>query len=134
MTVPRSLSFVDLAKVPGGVAIMQRNNKDEIDNLLFQLGFDTRIGWELVECLHRPLTSNQAVFGFRVEGVERCDREWIDSNHASFEAKVEAVQDKSLRDALLEMCKTGSADKTWSNKDTAKAVVRSEAKNYQKKV
>ena len=132
--VPRSISFYDLKCIPGAIGIMQRNNKDEIDNLLFQLGFDTRIGWELVECHHRPLTSNQAVFGFRVEGVERCDPAWIKSDNSSLEARIEAVEDKTLREALVEMNRTGSADKTWINEDAAKAVVRSEAKNYQKKV
>lgn len=128
MTTPRSLSFVDLAKVPNGVQIMQRNNKEEIDNLLFQYGFDIKYGWELVECNHRPLTSNQAVYGFRVEGVERCDQEWLDSGFASLEARMEAVKDPTLRDALLELCKTGSADKTWTNEDTAKSVLKNQKK------
>ena len=128
MTVPRSLSFVDIAKIPNGVAIMQRNNKDEIDNLLFQLGFDTRIGWELVECHHRPLTSNKAVFGFRVEGVERCDPAWVNSDNSSLESRIENVADPHLREALMEMSKTGTADKAFTNEDTARSVLKSQSK------
>lgn len=128
MTTPRSLSFVDIAKIPGGIAIMQKNNKEEIDNLLYQYGFDTKYGWELVECNHRPLTSNQAVFGFRVEGIERVDQDWLDSGFASLEARMEAVKDPTLRDALLEMCRTGSADKTFQNEDVAKSVLKNQKK------
>lgn len=128
MTTPRSLSFVDVAKIPGGIAIMQKNNKEEIDNLLFQYGFDIKYGWELVECSHRPLTSNQAVFGFRVEGIERVDQEWLDSGFASMEARMEAVKDPHLRDALLEMCRTGSSDKTFQNEDIAKSVLKNQKK------
>ena len=125
---PRAVSFVDLAKIPGGIAIMQRNNKQEIDNLLEQLGFDLKLGWQLMECLHRPLTSNQAVFGFRVEGYESCSDEWINSGFASLEARMEAVKDPHLRDALLEMCRTGSSDKTFQNEDTAKSVLKNQKK------
>ena len=126
--VPRSLSFVDIAKVPGGTQVMQRNNKEEIDNLLVQLGFDIKLGWELVECHHRPLTSNRAVYGFRIEGYESCSDEWIKSGNASLEARLEAVQDKSLRDELIGMCKTGTADKTFQNDETAKSVLKNQKK------
>ena len=131
---PRAISFVDLKCIPGAIGIMERNNKKEIETLLEQLGFDIKLGYEINVCHHRALTTNQPVYGPRVEGYESCSDEWLDSGFASFEAKVEAVQDKSLRDALLEMSRTGSADKTWINEDTAKSVVRSEAKNYQKKI
>lgn len=131
---PRNMSFSDLAKVPMAIKIMQNGNKEEIDNLLYQYGYDVKIGYEIEDKYHRSLTNNEVVYGPYIMGYERQDQEWLDSGFASFEAKVEAVQDKSLRDALLEMSRTGSADKTWINEDTAKAVVRSEAKNYQKKI
>ena len=130
---PRNVSFSDLAKVPMAIKIMQSGSKEEIDNLLYQYGYDVKIGYEIEDKYHRSLTSNEVVYGPYIMGYERQDQEWLNSGFASMEARMEAVTDPHLRQALLEMCKTGSADKTWSNKDTAKAVVRSEAKNYQKK-
>ena len=131
---PRNMSFSDLAKVPMAIKIMQNGNKEEIDNLLYQYGYDVKIGYEIEDKYHRSLTSNEVVYGPYIMGYERQDQEWLNSGFASMEARMEAVTDPHLRQALLEMCKTGSSDKTWSNEDTAKAVVRSEAKNYQKKV
>ena len=131
---PRAISFVDLKCIPGAIGIMERNDKKEVETLLEQLGYDVKLGYEINVCHHRALTTNQAVYGPRIEGYESCSDEWLNSGNASLEAKIEAAKDPHLREALVEMNRTGSADKTWSNKDTAKAVVRSEAKNYQKKV
>ena len=130
---PRVISFVDLKCIPGAIGIMERNDKKEVETLLEQLGYDIKLGYEINVCHHRVMTTNQPVYGPRVEGYESCSDDWLDSGFASMEARMEAVTDPHLRQALLEMCKTGSSDKTWTNEDTAKAVVRSESKNYQKK-
>lgn len=123
---PRNMSFSDLAKVPNAIKIMQNGKKEEIDNLLHQYGYDIRIGYEIEDKYHRSLTSNEVVFGPYIMGFERQDDEWINSGFASLEARMEAVKDPHLREALLEMCRTGSSDKTWSNEDTAKAVIKSQ--------
>ena len=125
---PRNMSFSDLAKVPMAIKIMQNGNKEEIDNLLYQYGYDVKIGYEIEDKHHRSLTSNEVVYGPYIMGYERQDQEWLDSGFASMEARMEAVTDPHLRQALLEMCKTGSADKTWTNEDTAKAVIKSQKK------
>ena len=107
MNTPRSLSFVDLASVPGAIGIMQRNNKQEVDNLLWQYGFDTKAGVQYLECLHRPLTAdtNEPVKGILITGFERDDQEWLSGEFASFEAKLDACEDYELRDELLAMNK-----------------------------
>lgn len=125
---PRNLSFRDLAKVPGAIKIMQSGSKEEIDNLLYQYGYDIRVGYEIENRYHRPLTSNEVVYGPYIMGYERQDQEWLNSGFASLEAHTEAVKDPSLRDALLEMCRTGSSDKTFQNEDTAKAVLKNQKK------
>ena len=126
--VPRSISFVDLKCIPGAIGIMERNDEEEIKTLLEQLGFDVRLGYEINVCHHRALTTNEAIYGPRIEGYESCSEDWINSGFASMEARMEAVTDPHLREALLEMCKTGSSDKTWSNEDTAKAVIQNQKK------
>ena len=106
---PRNLSFSDLAKVPNAIKIMQSGKKEEIDNLLHQYGYDIRVGYEIEDKYHRSLTSNEVVYGPYIMGYERQDQDWIDSGFASLEARMEAVKDPHLRDALLELCKTGAS-------------------------
>lgn len=132
MPVPRSISFVDLKMIPGAIGIMERNNKQEIENLLEQLGFDIKLGYEINVCHHRALTTNQAVYGPRLEGYESCSDEWLKSGNCSLEAKIEAVKDPHLREDLVQMNRTGSSDKTFQNEDTAKAVLRNETSKHQK--
>ena len=131
MAAVRSISIIDLAKIPGAVGVIQRNKQEEIATLLHQIGFDTTYGWELNECLHRPLTAktNEPFFGIRVEGFERCDPEWIKSGLASAEAILDSCTDKTLRDELVRMNKQGSCDKTWGNEEAAKSVIRKEIEN-----
>lgn len=126
--VPRSISFYDLKGIPGVIGIMERNNKEEINNLLEQLGFDTKIGYEINICQHRALTTNEVINGPRLEGYESVSESWLKSGNASLEARMEAVDDHSLRDTLMEMSRTGSADKVWINEDSAKAVLKSQKK------
>lgn len=105
MSVPRQLSIFDLKLIPGAVGIIQRNDKQEIDHLLYDLGFDVNYGYEYEESLHRPLTwkTNEPQMGVRIVGVERRDSEWITSDNASWEAKVDAVEDDAFRGELIEM-------------------------------
>lgn len=130
MAAVRSISIVDLAKIPGAVEVIQRNKQEEVANLLHQIGFDTTYGWELNECLHRPLTAKtkEPFFGIRVKGFERCDPEWIKSGYASAEAILDSCTDNTLRDELVRINKQGSADKAWHSEETAKSVIRQEIK------
>lgn len=123
---PRSISFTDLAKIPGAVGVMERNNKEEINNLLSHLGFDTRLGFEINMCSHRALTTNTAVYGPRVEGWELTTPEWINSGNASLEARIESCKDKTLREELLKLNKTGCSDKSMTDEGSAKNVVKGE--------
>ena len=126
--VPRSISFTDLAKVPGAVKIMERNDKREIEQLLSQMGFDVRLGFEINVCTHRALTTNQAVHGPRIEGYELSTPEWLSSGMASVEARMESCEDHSLRDELLKLNKTGTSDKAMTDEGVAKSVVNKEKK------
>lgn len=123
---PRSLSVFDLLKVPAAAGIIQRNNKSEIDSLLFQLGFDVKLGYEMVHCLHRPLTSNKPVDGIRIEGWELMTQEWLNSGNASLEARMEACTDPTLREELIKLNKTGCSDTSMTDEGVARSVVKKE--------
>lgn len=102
---PRSLSFYDLKKcIPGSVGIMERNNKEEILDLLEKLGFDRKMGYEIEVCLHRALTTNQPIYGPRITGFECSSKEWKNSEHCSWENKIEEI-DEYLKDDLEAMSK-----------------------------
>ena len=129
MPTPRSLSFYDLKKcVPGAIGIMERNNEEEILNLLEQLGFDRKMGYEIEVCHHRALTTNEPVYGPRITGFESSSEEWIKSGKASAEAILDSCIDKTLRDELVKINRTGSSDKTFQNEETAKAVLKTQKK------
>lgn len=125
---PRNMSFSDLAKIPSAVKIMQTDSKEEVDNLLYQYGYDIKVGYEIEDKYHRSLTSNEVVFGPYIMGYERQDQDWLDSGFASMEARMEAVTDPSLRDTLIELNRTGSADKTFQNEEVAKSVLKNQKK------
>ena len=110
MSTPRQLSIFDLKQIPGAIGIIQRNHKEEIDHLLHDLGFDVKHGYTYEECLHRPLTwkTNEPQLGVRIIGVERRDSDWINSEHSSWEAKLDACEDDEFRGELIEMGKQGS--------------------------
>jgi len=128
---PRQLSVFDLAKVPSAIAIIQRNDPEEVATLLHQYGFDMRMGVEYVDCWHRPLTNktNQPVYGVRIEGVERVDQEWFKSGNASQEALTENI-DPSLRDDLIRMGKQGGSDKVFTDERVARSYVAEEKKRF----
>lgn len=123
---PRSLSVFDLLKIPGASGVIQRNNKNEIDSLLLQLGFDVKLGYQMVHCLHRPLTSNKPVDGIRVEGWELMTPEWLASGNASVEARMESCTDYTLREELLKLNKTGCSDRSMTDEGVAKSVTKKE--------
>jgi energy-converting hydrogenase Eha subunit F len=104
---PRHLSIIDLANsVPGAVGIMKRNNKEEVDALLHSLGFCVKMGYTFEECYHRPFTSKtkEPIYGMRIVGFERRDPEWVNSEHCSWENKIEEI-DEYLKDDLEAMSK-----------------------------
>lgn len=127
MPTPRAISFYDLKKcVPGAIGIMERNDEEEILNLLEQLGFDRKMGYNIEVCYHRALTTNEPIYGPRITGFESSSEDWIKSGYASAEAILDSCTDNTLRDELVKMNKQGSADKAWHSEETAKSVIRQE--------
>lgn len=95
MSVPYSLSFYDLLCYPLFKMAAKQDDRELMKKIFHEAGLDTSKEFELVEVLHRPVTSKEPWFGLRVEGFERLDREWLCTSVASFEAKT-FTKDKSL--------------------------------------
>jgi len=102
MSVPYSLSFYDLLQYPLFKMAAKQDDKGLMNTIFYEAGIDTSKEFELVEVLHRPVSSKEPWFGLRVQGEERLDKLWLESGVASLEAKL-FTKDKSLRDTLASL-------------------------------
>ncbi|MNC58152.1 hypothetical protein D3C75_1078620 [compost metagenome] len=73
-------------------------------------GMDTEEPIEVVFAQHRNL-QNKVVSGYRFEGSERLDAEWIKSGSATLEAMIASSKDSSMRFALRSMSAEVSRDR-----------------------
>lgn len=110
MSVPYSLSFYDLLQYPLFKMAAKQDDKELMKKIFHEAGIDTSREFELVEVLHRPVTSKEPWFGLRVQGDERLDREWLEGGVASFEARTYTT-DASLRAELLSLDPRNAANK-----------------------
>lgn len=108
--VPYSLSFYDLLCYPLFKMAAKQDDKELMKKIFHEAGIDTSKEFELVEVLHRPVTSKEPWFGLRVQGDERLDREWLEGGIASFEARTYTT-DASLRAELLSLDPRNAANK-----------------------
>ncbi len=125
--VPRNVSFYLLMQDEKAKKVIESGDEEAFKKILFDWGIDTDDHYEIVSCEHRPLENQPLIFnGPMVKGSERLDLDWLNSGYASWEARVEAIDDSAMRADLKEMSRQGCADKTWLNEDTAKAVAKNE--------
>ena len=110
MAVPYSLSFYDLLQYPLFKMAAKQNDEGLMKEVFYQAGMDTSKEFELVEVLHRPVSSKEPWFGLRVQGEERLDKEWLSAGCASFEAKT-YTPDASLRQVLNQLDPRNAANK-----------------------
>lgn len=73
-------------------------NRDDFMNLLYQFGMDTQQPIERQSEIQHKNRIGRVVIMDRWVGNERLDREWIESGHASREAKDKASGSKLLND------------------------------------
>jgi len=62
-------------------------NPEEFNKILFELGVDTSVPYEYQENIQHRNYFNEVVISDRVVGNERQDADWLESGHASIEAK-----------------------------------------------
>lgn len=110
MSVYHNVSFYDLLQYPLFKMAAKQDDKELMKKIFHEAGIDTSKEFELVEVLHRPVTSKEPWYGLRVEGFERLDKEYLASGLASFEAKT-YTKDASLRLDLLRLDPRNSVHK-----------------------
>lgn len=99
----KNLSFYDLLQLPDFKLACKLDDKSAMERILWNLGIDTTQLYEIVSRNHRPLSSNIAWEGLRVEGVARSDHEWITGKYATLEEIAYASKDAFLKDELLSL-------------------------------
>lgn len=77
------LSLADLLLVEGFREAFSQNDKEKINNILFQNGMDIVKKVKTRVCTHRTLSGKVAENTLRYEGSERTDRPWKDTGAAS---------------------------------------------------
>lgn len=97
------LSLYDLLAQKEFNLAMREGDDKRIDELLYSVGVDVSLGYQVVERLHRPLSTKQVVNGSMVIYTERTDKEWIGSGAASMDAIIASVKDSSVRAEMRAM-------------------------------
>lgn len=130
MSIQRAISLYDIMCYPEAKKAIQEQDKKTLEKILYSLGLDVKEPYELEECLHRPLMKdgNEPWMGPRYVGNERQDKAYLESGNSTWENRIDACRDPELRADLLGMSKTGSSDRTWSDKGVAKKVAHEERK------
>lgn len=111
-----NLSFHDLMLIDGFKDAVDSDNKKVFEAILFANGMDMNNAYEIVACTHRVLprrgeSEGKLYTGFRVEGFERIDAEWLATGAASLEAQIAGCKDADLRKELRKMAYQGATDR-----------------------
>ena len=106
----RAVSVFDLLNHPESKAVVASGDKEQLEQLLFSIGFDISKEIEEEMCWHRPLYTNETMYGTRWIGSERTDQEWLKSEFCTFDNRLERVglKDVGLQRDLLKMCSVPS--------------------------
>lgn len=99
----RNISMADIIRVP-------YYNGENLDKVLYDMGADTSKPYETTICAHRTL-SNQVVTCEYFICLERLDKAWIQSGHASIEALYASKPD--IAQDLIKMSRQGIGERVF---------------------
>lgn len=100
------LSFLDLEEHPEWMVAWKAQNKQKVEEILYSMGCDVSLGYEIEVLLHRSRISNKVEYGPRVSYKERSDKTWQDSG-MSIEDQINNCSDSSLKSVLMGMNRRG---------------------------
>lgn len=88
----REISLYDLMEFEKSRKVIVEGDYSGFYDILFELGVDIDEQIDTQDCLHRPLTSGNVVkYGTRWVGVERSDKEWMESEWCTRENKLRVM-------------------------------------------
>lgn len=125
--IDKQLSFHLLMQHPPFAQAIKEDNKEVFEQIIYEAGIDTNLPYEVISVEHRPYPNKPFVFnGPLCQGSERQDEDWLNSELASWDAKREAIRDPSMRSELLNMARTASSDKAFTDEHAARSVINNE--------
>lgn len=96
------LSFHDLFLDQDFKKAWMKEDKQTINKLLYSVGVDITKEYNVISRTHRPLSfkNKQPIVGPMLEYQTRTDPKWLSSPYATWEEKLEACEDVTLKDEL----------------------------------
>lgn len=95
----KSVSLYDILQDPALKQAVLNNDQETINQALWNAGLDIHHEeFEMLDCIHRPqkMASNESWKGLLFISAERTDSEYLNSDLASDDVKLEAKGDVSL--------------------------------------
>lgn len=96
----RIISVIDLLSCAESKEILKNEDEKAFEQLLFDIGFDINQHIDYQICLHRPMSylaaDKHPVEAGRWIGVERKDSAWLESEHCTYDNKLEIIGTKDL--------------------------------------
>jgi len=106
-----SISMADLMLIPGFPEAYGDAEEDDsaLKAILHGCGLDVTKEFDWHYCTHRKL-DGEIVTCYRVEGYERSDREWLDCEQSSYDARIDSYDDLEFRKELRNMLHISCVD------------------------
>lgn len=79
MEFDQYLGHLDLERHPLWTDAWIGQDQNKFEQVLYEMGADTKYGYEFTVCNYMPRTSNRSEYGMRVSFKERTDKWWTDN-------------------------------------------------------
>ena len=123
--IDKNLSFYVLMQHPEFRKAVEDDDTKAFEKIIHSFGVDTNEPYQIVTCEHRPLPNKSLKWtGPRVEGAERRDQQWLQSEYCSQENKYDCVSDPTLRAELKSMSRQSSSEKAFVDESAGAEAVK----------
>lgn len=107
----KRVSFFDVTSLPAfqGMShfdLLPRKMDSEVMPYLFKMGINIDTQVLVQPCRHRTFEGKE-VLGYAYVGMERTDKQWLDSRFSTMSARIASQKDKELASDMLKASKEG---------------------------
>ena len=107
----KRVSFYDVLSIPAfhGMShfdLLPRKMDSEVLPYLFKMGINIDTQVLVQPCRHRTLEGKEAL-GYTYVGMERTDKQWLDSKFSTMSARIASQKDKELASDMLKSSREG---------------------------
>jgi hypothetical protein len=102
------LSVWDLLLLEGFAEAFGSEDKEKIEEYLYENGLDVNKYYEEEVVLHRCLSQKEPVECVRYLGAERSDKSWLNTGVASTRAWIDNTKDDMMKEDMKNMSREGN--------------------------